>query len=252
MSAIFTPLNQVKLTNVSVVRLKKGGKRFEVACYKNKVMDWRRGLISDLSEVIQIDKVFTNVSKGQVANQEDLLKSFKTNETSEIIVQILKNGELQVSEKERLNQNERMLKDIVHIIAEKSVHPETKRPYTITMIEKALLESHFSLVPNKTAKVQALDAIKLLQEKNIIPIIRARMRVRIQMPSKDAKRVKDRILQCLIKIEEEDWSDTFDATCLIDPGQYRLLYELIQQESKGKCILEMLNLKDVDDKEEIL
>lgn len=28
---------QIKLTNVSVVRLRKGGKRFEIACYKNKV-----------------------------------------------------------------------------------------------------------------------------------------------------------------------------------------------------------------------
>ena len=39
--SIFTPTNQVKLTNVAVVRLKKAGKRFEIACYKNKVMSWR-------------------------------------------------------------------------------------------------------------------------------------------------------------------------------------------------------------------
>lgn len=41
MSSIFTPSNQIKLTNVSVVRLKKGGKRFELACYKNKLIDYR-------------------------------------------------------------------------------------------------------------------------------------------------------------------------------------------------------------------
>ena len=41
MSSIFTPSNQVKLTNVSVVRLKKAGKRFELACYKNKLIDYR-------------------------------------------------------------------------------------------------------------------------------------------------------------------------------------------------------------------
>ena len=39
--SIFTPTNQVKLTNVAVVRLKRKGKRFEIACYKNKVMSWR-------------------------------------------------------------------------------------------------------------------------------------------------------------------------------------------------------------------
>jgi hypothetical protein len=40
----FAAANQIKLTNVSVVRLKKGGKRFEIACYKNKVREWRTGV----------------------------------------------------------------------------------------------------------------------------------------------------------------------------------------------------------------
>lgn len=40
-SKIFTPINQVKLTNVAVVRLRKGGKRFEIACYRNKVQEYR-------------------------------------------------------------------------------------------------------------------------------------------------------------------------------------------------------------------
>ena len=35
---------QVRLTNVSIVRLKKGGKRFEIACYKNKVLEWRNNV----------------------------------------------------------------------------------------------------------------------------------------------------------------------------------------------------------------
>lgn len=37
MSRINTPTNQKLLTNVAVVRMKKAGKRFEIACYKNKV-----------------------------------------------------------------------------------------------------------------------------------------------------------------------------------------------------------------------
>jgi hypothetical protein len=38
---IFTPTNQIRLTNIATVRLKKGGKRFEIACYRNKVISWR-------------------------------------------------------------------------------------------------------------------------------------------------------------------------------------------------------------------
>ena len=43
MASIFTPTNQIRLTNVAIVRQKKCGKRFEIACYKNKVLSWRQG-----------------------------------------------------------------------------------------------------------------------------------------------------------------------------------------------------------------
>ena len=49
---IKTPVNQIRLTNVAIVRLKKGGKRFELACYKNKVANWRNKVESNLNEVL--------------------------------------------------------------------------------------------------------------------------------------------------------------------------------------------------------
>lgn len=35
---------QKRLTNIAVVRVRRHGKRFEVACYKNKVANWRAGM----------------------------------------------------------------------------------------------------------------------------------------------------------------------------------------------------------------
>ena len=69
------PSNQIKLTNVSLVRIKKGKKRFEVAAYKNTVQSFRAGNETDLDNVLQINNVFLNVSKGAVAPNEDLHKS---------------------------------------------------------------------------------------------------------------------------------------------------------------------------------
>ena len=71
---INTPINHVQLTNVAVVRINKGGKRFEIACYRNKVVDYRQGLEQDLSEVLQTDRIFTNVSKGEFAKAKDMQK----------------------------------------------------------------------------------------------------------------------------------------------------------------------------------
>jgi ribosome maturation protein SDO1 len=79
------PSGQVRLTNVAIVRLKRGGKRFEVAAYKNKararegevapfcpltarppqqVMNWRSKVETDINEVLQVPTVFLNVPKG--------------------------------------------------------------------------------------------------------------------------------------------------------------------------------------------
>lgn len=69
-------------------------------------------------------------------------------------MQILRKGEVQVNEKERSQQLDSMSRDVAMIIAEKCVDPRTKRPYTVTIIEKALQDLHFSVKPNKSAKQQ--------------------------------------------------------------------------------------------------
>merc|ERR1719291_133252 len=99
--SIKTPTNQKRLTNIALVRLKKNGKRYEIACYKNKVLNWRDGIEKDLNEVIQTDQIFLDVSKGIFANGKDLEKAFGTNNNEEICRIILKKGEFQVSDKER-------------------------------------------------------------------------------------------------------------------------------------------------------
>jgi ribosome maturation protein SDO1 len=132
------PSNQIKLTNVSLVRTKKGKKRFEIACYKNKVLEYRSGNEKDLDNVLQIPNVFLNVSKGQVAPNEDLEKAWPGKTREEIVLEILTKGELQVGEKERAAGLESVRREVVGWVAERVVDPRTKRVYTPGMIEKAL------------------------------------------------------------------------------------------------------------------
>lgn len=44
MSKIINPANQKRHTNIAVVRMKKDGLEFEIACYRNKIVSWRNGL----------------------------------------------------------------------------------------------------------------------------------------------------------------------------------------------------------------
>ncbi|KAJ2909631.1 hypothetical protein GGI21_001692 [Coemansia aciculifera] len=250
---IFQPVTKIRLTNVSIVRLRKGGKRFEVACYKNKVTEWRTGVEKDIDEVLQIHQVYVNVSKGQVAKTEELRKCFNTEDVDEVIKEVLMKGEQQVSDKERHHQLDNMLRDIATVVAEKCVNPATQQPYTVTMIEKIMADIHYSVNPNRSAKQQALDVIKQIQEQNVVPIARAQMRIRISLPRKDAKRLKEKILELVSKIEddehEDNHGDEYEQVCLIDPGQYRAVTELIGGVPKGAGTVEVLSLRDVNDED---
>ncbi|KAL4681387.1 hypothetical protein H8959_006864 [Pygathrix nigripes] len=193
--SIFTPTNQIRLTNVAVVRMERAGKRFEIACCKNKVFGWRSGVEKDLDEVPQTHSVFVNVSKGQVAKKEDLIKT-------------------------------------IHVV----------------LIERAMKDIHYSVKTNNSTKQQALEVMKQLKEK--MKIQRAHMRLRFILPVNEGKKLKEKLKPLIKVIESEDYGQQLEIVCLIDPGCFREIDELIKKETKGKGSLEVLNLKDVEEGDE--
>lgn len=112
---------------------------------------------SNLDEVLQVHRVFSNVSKGVLAKSGDLAHAFGTEDIDEVIKIILEKGEVQVSDKERKVDLESRFKDIANIVQEKCVNRDTRRPFSLSMIETAMRELHFSVVPNRSAKQQALQ-----------------------------------------------------------------------------------------------
>lgn len=305
MSRIQQPVGQIKLTNVSLVRLKKGKKRFEIACYKNKVLEYRSGIETNLDNVLQIPNVFLNVSKGQTAPTADLAKAFgKDKSVNDIILEILNKGEIQVGEKERAAQLERVHNEVVSIVASKLVDPRTKRVYTTGMIEKALdmlsSQAHNTdqganktasqptsgtatpsgeatgedaapkpkhmwtgVVTTKSAKSQALEAMKALIAAQPIPVTRARMRLRIACSTNVLKQavkgpkpadtedgehkapgtVKDKILSFVEQVENQDVvGSEWEVTGFVEPGAFKGLSDFIGNETKGQGRVEVLDM----------
>lgn len=94
------------------------------------------------------------------------------------------------------------------------MNPETKRPYTVTIIEQAMKDAHFSVNTTKNAKQQALEVTRLLQTSGALPIERAEMRIRLEVPQKEAKKLREKIHKLIKKIESEDFGDTtLDIVC---------------------------------------
>ncbi|KAI0307517.1 Shwachman-Bodian-diamond syndrome protein [Multifurca ochricompacta] len=234
------PSNQIKLTNVSIVRLKKGGKRYEIACYKNKVQEWRNGVEKDLDEILQISNVFMNVSKGEVAKSNDLKKSFGTDDRDTIAREILSKGDVQVSEKEREHDIAALRREIATLVAEKCADPATQAPYSVGIIEKAMTEAGYSVRANKNAKSQVAECIKILQSDSTLPIERAKMRIRVTIPVANIDGLRAKLLDGIDKLEREETGEEWSGTMLIDPGQFRVITDLLNKTVKGKGRVETL------------
>ncbi|KIX93208.1 uncharacterized protein Z520_11062 [Fonsecaea multimorphosa CBS 102226] len=363
------PANQIKLTNVSLVRYKKGKKRFELACYKNKLLEYRSGTETDLDNVLQVPTIFLNASKGETAPNAELIKAWPMpaqNEKQEagskggggkggkkgkgksttdegedekswkdaIIEEILKRGEIQVNANERKELLDRMEREIVEEVAQRLVDPQTKRVYTTGMIKKGLdvlskqgghvpsqdslghklgklnlgegvkkgaaapkgssetsgqatpmtdddnesasggnskgkksdMPTWTGVVTNKSVKQQALEAIRALIAWQPIPVMRARMRLRITCPTNIAKQaakskvssadasedagadqgkgtIKDRILSFVEQVESQEvLGEEWEVVGFVEPGAFKALGEFIAAEMKGRGRLEVLDM----------
>lgn len=250
---IKNPVNQVRLTNVAVVRLRHKGKRYELACYKNKVLDWREGLYGllrekDLDEVLQIHEVYYNVATGLMAPHDAMFRAFEVHKLEDVIKTILEQGELQVSELERRDQYEGAEKEIAQIVSEKCVSRTTGKPVPVSVrsmqiILKALEEVHFNIKPDQSTKKQALHAIKAL--KNKLNLTRMKMRLRLTYSSEDASAIE----AVLGEFTEENASvdgGRKQLLCLIDPDVFRKLNKMIGQQGEERLRVEIVDAHVAD------
>ena len=195
------PTGQKRLTNIAVVRLKRQGKRFEVACYRNKVANWRSGVETDLDEVLQTEAVFSSVSRGVLAKDEDLQAAFGTADARAVCVRILAEGDVQVSDRERAVEMGALFRDVAAAVAARCVNTATRRPFTVSMVERALKDAGFSVDGKRPAKAQAADAVALLAARGL-PIERARMRLRAVVHPDAAAQLTATCLEAAIRTAE--------------------------------------------------
>lgn len=225
------PISQQRLTNVALIKYKLHNKKFEIACYKNKAINWRNGIEKDLDEVLQSDGIFTNASQGLMASEKELKTFFPGLSHKDIIKIILNNGELQISDKERDNNLETIAKEITNIITEKCVHSLSKRPISIDSVQQAIKDIHFPIKIDQPPKRQALTCIKKLQRKFLLS--RAEMKIQITCTTEKF----EKLTLELEKIEINKDSSVFEKTekgdemrikLLIEPSKYRAIDSILK------------------------
>jgi ribosome maturation protein SDO1 len=118
------------------------------------------------------------------------------------------------------------------------------------------------IVTTKSAKSQALFAMKALIAHQPIPVARMQMKLRITCPTsvlkqaakgaqkaqgggeeKSSGTVKDAILGLMENIESQDTVGAeWEAVGLVEPGAFKALNELIEGQTKGRGNVEVLEM----------
>ncbi|CAL5444370.1 unnamed protein product [Camellia sinensis] len=154
---------------------------------------------NDLDEVLQSQTVYSNVSKGVLAKSKDLVTAFGTDDQTNICLEILDKGELQVAGKERDSQLSSQFRDIATTVMQKTINPETQRPYTISMIERLMHEIHFAVDLHKS-----LDVIRELQKHLSIKL--SPMRLRLYVPEQKFSSLSEKLNDWTASIVSKDES----------------------------------------------
>jgi len=67
------------------------------------------------------------------------------------------------------------------------------------------------------------------------------MRVKLSLPIADAEKLREKIVELAEKVEHDETGEAdWEAIILIDPGQFRVINDLLQKECKGRGRLETL------------
>jgi len=144
----------------------------------------------------------------------------------------LEKGELDIGDKERDQQKDLMEKDIANLLAERVVHPDSKRPFSVESIKAALKAIHFAPKLNEPVKKQVSDATKKLIAKYYIA--RAEMKIKLSVPLSYKSKLLAELDELKVKPENSlDEKDSFTMVCLIEPSLYRALDELVKKKLGG-------------------
>lgn len=236
--SLVQPLGQKVLSNVSVIKLDRRGKHFEIAVVPNKVSSWRAGLEPDIDEVVQSHSIFSNVDQGMLAKRNDVFEALGVTDMESALRIILSEGKLRLAEKERKLKIANMTKEIASIVASQCVNSNSQRPLTASMVERAMKQIGFSVKITKAEKAQAITLIKKLQEAKY-PITRARIRLKFIIKTEHEEKMVA-MLPIVESVERKE--DTSVIIAQVDPGNLRPLAAELANEFGGDVGIDILEL----------
>ena len=171
----------------TIARITLDSERFEILTKPEPALKYKLGKITNVSQILVTDTIFTDAGKGSKASEEKLKDLFGTIDPLKIAETILKKGTLQLTTEQRKQMIEEKRRQIISFISRECIDPKTNLPHPTMRIEQAMKQIHFSIDPSRSVEEQSKDIIKLLRP--IIPLKMEKISVQIHVPPEHASKV---------------------------------------------------------------
>src|SRR5713226_10257569 len=163
----------------STARLAKGQDKFEILVKPQQALDYKLGKQVDIGQLLMIEEVYSDSSKGTRASSDKLEKHFGTTDPLKVAEEIMKSGELQLTTEQRHQLIDEKRRQIVSIIIRNAIDPRTGAPHPPLRIEQAMEQIRISIDPYKSAEEQAKQVIEDLRP--VLPIKMEQMRIAVKV-----------------------------------------------------------------------
>lgn len=157
----------VRVEDAIVARLESHGHKFEIFVDPDATERIKDGNL-DLANDVALDEIYKDAKKGEKAGEDSLKEVFKTTDISEIIIEIVRKGQIQLTTDQRHQMTDRKRKQIIDTIARESINPQTNAPHPPSRISQAIDEARIHIDPFKGVGEQVQIVLKAI--KPLLPI----------------------------------------------------------------------------------
>ncbi len=236
----------ISLDEAVTARLESHGERFEVLVDPDAALAIKRDEFDgDLADVIAAEDVFEDAARGDRPPESALEEVFGTTDPLEIIPEVIREGEIQITAEQRREMQEQKRKQLVNTIVRNAVNPQMDdAPHPPERVERALEEAGFKVDPMEPVENQVDEALDQLRP--ILPIRFDEMIVAVKLPADHAGSGQAKVRE-FGDLQEEEWQADGSWVGVVEfpAGLQNDFYDLVNEVSAGEA--ETRVVKDEDE-----
>lgn len=218
---------------LTIARLEKAGKKFEIIVHVDKAWKYKNGEKIDIRDILEGEFIYYDVRQGLKASESELKKIFGTTDPYRIAEYILQRGELLLTTEQRRELMERKKRQIIEFLSRNAVDPRTNLPIPPKRIELAMEQARVGIDPFKPVEAQINNVIKALRL--ILPMKLAKTIVAVKIPPAYVGKAYSALSKIGRVVKEAYLNDgTWLAQIEIPAGMQNTLIEKVASLTRGE------------------